>query len=177
MTSHSKRAARKAPKLPARIPYRQHAKGPRFPSGAVPQRRSREDCPSTEGNPGPPGDNRPPNAPKPPSGNPIEGSMQRGPGLVQAQPHSGRHAWGPVWFGRNPTAGSMHGPQVSFGRSSAAAKPRGLSEHRRIPGTPGRQPPAKRPQAPKRESHRGQHAKGPGLVQAQFRSGEAARTV
>ena len=96
----SKRHARVPGFLRAQFRSGAARKGPRFPSGAAPQRQSREDCLSTEGYLGPLGDNRP--------------------------------------------AEHLH---------------------------------PLRPLAPKRESHRGQHAKGPGLVQAQFRSGEAARTV
>ena len=95
---------------PRFTPSKRHAKGPRSPSGAVPQRRSREDCLSTEGHLGPRATALPPGAPKPPSGNPI---------LVGTQ-----------------------GSQVSFRRSSAAAQPRGLSEHRRTPGaSDGKLPP------------------------------------
>ena len=60
---------------PAFYTFKTARKGPRFPSGAVPQRRSREDCLSTEGHLGPLGDKLPPNArnrnaPKPPAGIP-----------------------------------------------------------------------------------------------------------
>ena len=138
---------------PAFYTFKTARKGPRFPSGAVPQQRSTQGAQASFGRSsaaaqprglsehrrksGTSGGNLPPsarnivthNALKPPSGNPTEASTQ--------------------------------GSQVSFGRSSAAAQPRGLSEHRRKPGTPGRQPPAKRPLAPGGNPIEGSMQRGP----------------
>ena len=138
---------------------RQHAKGPRFPSGAVPQRRSREDCLSTEGHLGPrtTSSRRAPSSPqaaipywsarkgpRSPSGAVPQRRSREDCLSTEGYRGLGRQAPAgcPQAPGGNPIEGSMQGSRVSFGRSSAAAKPRGLSEHRRIPGaSDGKLPP------------------------------------